>query len=370
MLSSLILAVTLILGGSVSNPEPPNGSCAGLSFNLQDLGSVNSFVTGLPSSGSSFAVNSVSRAAWGLASSTGNGIRLGLMDLSVPQLSSQAQLNTNNNDPSADNSYSGIYNPTMNQYMAVLSKVVAPCNATPCLQVKGIAGSATVSDSQFPSIRHDASPNIAHAVDGSFLYLQSWNGVSSTSTLTRFSNPGLNAGLSATLSATSPQWADDGTFLYGVNAATDEVYRINKSTMALSTHTVAGALNFNSALASDGTFLYIVGGLAGSGRIYKIDKTSFTIASQILFSATEGGTPQGLSYDRVNNKLYALTQEAAANQFVIRRIAPTAFTTEQTLTVTDLGRSGWVGSPDFLYLRYWVQDANNPGHLHQILLCS
>lgn len=369
MLAAL-LAISVIIGGSVSNPNPPTGSCQGLSFNLQNLGSVDTFTTGDPNPGSAFAINSSARVAWGLSNSSGAGIRLGLMDLSVPQLSAQNQLNTNNNDPSATTSYSGIYNPTMNQFLAVLSKVVAPCNVTNCLQVKGIAGSAVLSDSQFPTIQHDSSPDIAHAVDGSFVYLQTWNAVAGTARLYRFTNPGLNAGSFAQLDGISPQWADDGTFLYGVNPTTADVYQVNKNTMALSTHTVPGALNFNSAVATDGLYLYIVGGNAGSGRIYQVDLSNFTVSGQVLLSATETGTLQGLSYDVTNHKLYALTQEAAADSFVVRRIGVAPYANEQTLTVLDTGKAGWVGAPDFLYLRYWVQDADTPSHLHQILLCS
>jgi len=366
-------SVTNIIGTAVSNPLPPTGSCAGLTFNLQDISTTNTFDTGLGSGGNSFRSAPQLSVAWGAASSTGQGIRLGMVNLATPGLISQAQLNVNNNDPDATNSFSAFFNSINNQIYLPLSQVVAPCNVTPCLHVKRATATTIIGDTVFSSTRHDAAPDIAHAVDTASIFIQTFDSSVNQATLRKFTNPDLIAGCTTALDAAGgvvDQWADDGLFLYGPKRGTSVIYRVNKSTCALTSFTIVGAALLQSAITTDTANLYAFGAVSGGvAHLYKIPIASMTLSATLNLGATEIGSSQGLSYDGVNNKVYFLS-DTGAGPWIFRRIDPSPFAIAQSISNTDGGRTGWVGAPDFLHLRYWFQDVGTPSHLHQILLCS
>jgi hypothetical protein len=358
-----------VVGGQ--GDSTPNG-CAGLTLDITDNGTFNTFNTLLGSTGNTFAINTYERVAWGFTNTVGQGLVLAYLSLNPASLISQTFLNVNNNDPDAENSYSGIFNPVTGQFIGITSQVVSPCAVTACLHIRTFDGSTVNQNITISSVRHDASPNIAHAVDSQSIFIQVINSTTNQATLRKYSNPGLVFDTSVDLDVsggTVNQWTDDGANLYGPKTGTSVIYRINKSTMVLTSFTISGVVLLQSGITNDGDFLYVFGGVSGTAHLYKISLQSMTLSGTINLGAVETGTSQSLFFDPFVRKIYLLSNTGAGG-WIFRRFDRSPFAISESVTNTDGGRSGWVGGTDYLNKKFWFQDVDSSSHLHELGLCG
>jgi hypothetical protein len=367
-----VLAVVRILGSNIDNTPPLIPVCA--SFNIVDNSLINAYSTGTGSENNMFvvapaeAVNSGRAYALAATSVPASGLILAYFGLDT-----FSQLNTNQissgNSPDSSSAFTFAYDTFGARLLVFNSQAIVPCDVTHCLHIREFQGVTEGTGAVLSGVQNNDDQMSGVIINSDFIYVQTFNNGGPSFTLQKIGRVSFVVNNSVVVGASKlADLADDGTFLYGINNSINaKITRITKSDLTLTTFDFsANASNFSSAIAFFNDFLYVADGNNPS-RIHKIAASTMTYISNIALGANEFTSIRGLSVDPTNQKLYVFG--SIANSWSLRRVDISTFVSEQQLSIADGGRTGWIGSPDFITQKFWFVDTDSPSHLHKVSLC-
>ncbi len=372
--------VNSIIGASVdiTPPPPPIGCTPSSTFNLVDLGSIDTFTTSTGSgSGSTFVVGPEGNNYGGVAFNVGFGtptLQLGVMDLNAFAFNGVVTLTNGGAGPDAGNSAGIMWNLYNQRAIFISTQFIAPCASTQCLHTRQYTWSSTgpvlQQDLVHSSIASGQATTFASIADATHVYFVYTNTSGTQFILYKFTHSmvldsSLVVGGSGA-AIVSSSLIDDGTYLFFINASTKAIGRVEKATMTLTTFPIAGLPAIDGPMDYDpveDAFYLAAGGVS----IYKIARSTMTVVGSVSLGAGSS-IPRGLKVDLVGRKLYMFYSNAGGWAF--RRMNLTTLGTEQTISNADGGRGFWQGSYDLIHKLFWFADTDSPSHLHKVQLCT
>lgn len=363
----------------ISPPPPPVGCTPASTFNIVagTGATTTNGVTGIHAFGVVPNYQNFIGAMFKVGRTAGGNMFIDSVIAGTPPVfTSSVQFSTAGN-PVISNTYGSIPDIIESRFLVHATRIVAPCNINSCLQLllygTSDSGPFIVSDITFSSIDSGQS-SLGGIADATHFYFFQRNRTATATNVFKFTrDSSLSFVGSASIGNVSPEeMIDVGTEIWGLNASTGGVLRINKESLTTQTTTpitgIGAGLLGNLVLDPVNNHLYVATFSAGITTIRQVNSTTFAVTGLTNSLGTESLLQGGLFVDVVADKVYAAT-DVTGTTARLRRYSGNSFVAEQTVSmVTGIAtQNAW---QDYIHKRIWVSGLSAPSYVAPFTLCS